>query len=278
MRPIIIFYNPKSGRFSNKKLRKICSVFDAHFQACTQISDIHELGNIRDSHIVAVGGDGTFHVAINNANLQSNTFSLLAAGSGNDFVSSFKKSNIHNLIEKIKANQIFHCDLINANGIYAHTITGIGFEALVSKKANESRNLIPALKFILPVFKYMFTFKPIQVEIVSVEFQYSGKVFMASMGNGKRAGGGFKLFPKAQLNDGKLDLLLIFEPNFWQKLLYVGLVNFGLHLHLNIIEYRQLSAVNISFLNTEYLNADGDVYEANNLTVKVEKELLKVIQ
>lgn len=275
---VIIFCNPRSGRFSKRKIREIYDVFKADFSDCKLISEIPELKNIQHSHIVAVGGDGTFHVAVNHADLKTNTFSILALGSGNDFVSAFGRSDARTLCEKIKKGNEVSADLINAGGIYAHTVCGVGFEALVSQKANESKNPIPALKFIIPVARYMFFFKPLEVRVKAGDLDYSGRAFMVSMGNGKRAGGGFKLFPKAELNDGLLDLMLITTPTFWQKLLYVWLVNFGWHLHLKVVKYIQSSEVEISLPGRVPFNADGDVYETGSLHISVERGVLRVIQ
>lgn len=210
--------------------------------------------------------------------METNSFSLIAAGSGNDFITTFPRIKVEELCKKIQAGQTQAVDLIQSGDVFAHTVTGIGFEALVSKKANESRNPFPALKFIWPIARHMFFFKPLEVSIESSHFQWSGRAFMVSMGNGKRAGGGFKLFPKAEIQDGKLDLLIIKNPTVWQKLLYVWLVNFGKHLKLNVVDYSQLESLKISISGKTLLNADGDVYESGSFAVTVRPGILKLIQ
>lgn len=252
--------------------------FAAAFEQCKAIHRIDELKQVQNAHIVVVGGDGTFHVAINQANLDNNTFSLLPAGSGNDFVTQFSRNTAETLCAKIKANAIQHIDLVKAGDVYSHTVCGIGFEALVSQKANESKNPFPALKFIFPVLRYMFVFKPIKVQIEAENYTYSDVAFMVSMGTGKRAGGGFKLFPDAVNTDGKLDLLVIKKPTFWQKILYVGLVNFGKHQHLKVVDYVQTNYVAIRFSGAQMLNADGDVYPVQSFDAAVLPGKLKLIQ
>lgn len=254
------------------------AVFVKYFGNCGLVSDKEQLKKIQNAHIVAVGGDGTFHVLINNADLNTNTFSLIAAGSGNDFITAFKKCSLVDLCAKIKNDEFSHIDLIKAGNIYAHTVTGVGFEALVSQKANESKNIFPALKFIIPVARYMFFFKPIEVQITGKDYFYHGPAFMVSMGNGVRAGGGFKLFPKAKLDDGLLDVLIIKNPTFVQKIMYVWLVNFGKHLNLKIVDYLQLDSVRIQLNRSTLLNADGDVYETESYQIEVKKGILRIIQ
>lgn len=242
------------------------------------ISNPEYLKKIRNAHILSVGGDGTFHIAINHADLESNTFSCIALGSGNDFITGFPRRGLEVLALRIMQNLEQKVDVINCNGVYVHNIAGIGFEALIAQKAHEKNYGIPALKYIIPVVRNLFSFKPITIEFYSTDFQYNGKAFMLSMGNGKRAGGGFKLFPKANIRDGLMDILLIKPPGIFQKLRYVWLVNFGKHLNLRIIEYRQIKECKITLPYPQKFEADGDMYVAQELRVAVMPELLKVIQ
>jgi YegS/Rv2252/BmrU family lipid kinase len=242
------------------------------------VSNPETLRKIRNAHILAVGGDGTFHTAINHADLESNSFTCIALGSGNDFITGFPKRGLEVLALRIMQNLVQKVDLIHCNGIYVHNIAGIGFEALVAKKAHEKSYGIPALKYIIPVIRNLFTFKPIHIKFHSDSLQFAGKVFMLSMGNGKRAGGSFRLFPKANIRDGLMDVLLIKPPTLFQKLRYVWLVNFGKHLNLKIIEYYQIKQCKITIENLQIFEADGDLYDAQELQVTVLPDLLKVIQ
>lgn len=223
------------------------------------------------------GGDGTFHVAINHTDLESNTFSLWPLGSGNDFVKNFPKLNMQVLIENIKAQKINHIDLLQVNDIYAHTISGTGFEALVAEKAHLSKIRWAAMKYILPVARHLFTYKPQEMHIAADAFEYNGPVFMLSAGNGKWAGGGFKLFPNASVNDGKLDLLLIKPPGFFQRILYVWLVNWGRHSRLSIVHQAQVEKCTVTFNNLQTFEADGDIYKTEKLQIEVKKGILQYI-
>ena len=273
---VYLFHNSRAGRYSQMAVQRFihelkqCDI-DAH---C--IAEIDELKAIRNSHIIVAGGDGTLHCAINHADIYSNSFSILPVGSGNDFASAFPKPHLPTLAENIKANRFQPIDLLQVNDTLVHNAAGAGFEALVAKKATEKK--VPAaLKYILPLAGNLFSYKPGKMNISSAEYNYSGEVFTISLGNGKRAGGGFKLYPNASFSDGKLDLLLIKPPPFWQKLLYVWLVNFGKHLQLKAVEYIQVREVKIELNSTAYWQADGEIYSSEVLHAKVIPGGLKLI-
>lgn len=232
----------------------------------TAISNPGELLGLSPTHIIAAGGDGTLHVAINYAGLQ-HSYSILPVGSGNDFAANFKHLSIAELSQKIKAGEGMDCDILCVNGIYVHNVCGTGFESFVAGKAKKIK--LPAFKYIIPIARHMFFYKPIDVKITAGDFDYEGKIFLVTMGNGEYSGGGFRMFPKASLNDGKMDLIIIKPHHILQRLLYVFLVNFGLHTKLKPVIFKQVSSCKI-LLNGKYaFQADGDLYSADLMEVEV---------
>ena len=273
-----MFYNPRAGRFRLHKVLHIQHELEHLLGSCRAISDIHELQEVKQAHIVIAGGDGTVHTAINHADLHTNTFSVIAMGSGNDFVCNFPVHSLRDLCRNILAEKTTQVDLLQVNDTRAAVLVGVGFDAFVSDKARKNRIKIPSLKYLIPVARYMFFYKGIQMHISGKDLQYSGRVFMLSCGNGYRAGGGFRLFPKASVSDGKMDVLLIEPPTFWQKLKYAGLVNFGKHLNLNIVKYIQTDSITVRLDNPDFFNTDGDVYTAAEMQITILPGVLKLIQ
>ena len=267
MQQVVLFFNPLSGRFKSALIPQWVSTMESQGLQVTVVSDPAQLRLLQQAHIIVAGGDGTFHTAINHADVKTNSFSIMPVGSGNDFASNFKRRDIAELAAQIKCKQYVQCDIMRINEVYVHNVCGVGFEALVAEKARKTK---PAsLKYIIPVMRNLFVYKPIRAKIEADNFHYHDRVFMVSMGNGEQAGGGFKLFPKAKLNDGKLDLLLIKPPNLWQRLLYVFLVNLGKHLTLKPVEFRQVSSCSIELEGVETFQADGELYKADKLMVQV---------
>jgi len=276
-KPLYIFCNPKSGRYDEKKIGKLLDLARLQFGKCELTSNIGTLQTIRNAHVIIAGGDGTVHVVVNEADLESNTFSVVAFGSGNDFVRNFPKRKMEDLLAEIEKEKFVSVDLLQINDKKAAVLAGIGFDAVVSDAAHKNKWNIPAIKYMVPVLKNMFGYRGIQMKIKGKDLNYTDCVFMLSCGNGYRAGGGFKLFPKASLTDGKMDVLLIEPPTFWQKLKYIWLVNFGKHLELNIVKYVQTDKISVELDVEDLYNTDGDVYRSKNMEISVLPGVFKLI-
>lgn len=244
---------------------------------CTAINSLDDLREVSHSHIIVCGGDGTVHRVVNEADLLSNTFSVWPLGSGNDFVRNFPKRTFAELLQQISNGISTPTDLLDVNGKKAAVLVGVGFDAFVAHEAHRNSIKIPALKYLIPVARHMFFYEGIQMRVNAKGLQYNGKVFMLSCGNGYRAGGGFRLFPKASVSDGKMDLLLIEPPTFWQKLKYVWLVNFGKHLNLDIVKYMHTDQMVVELESENLYNTDGDVYRAEQLHIQVIPQAWKLI-
>ena len=271
----VLFYNPTSGRYQAKKIGELLQAFADCGVALRPVSDPAELRTLRNNHIVVAGGDGTLHVAINHADVACNSFSILPIGSGNDFAANFPKTAVPALAEKIRLGACESFDILKINDVYAHNACGTGFEAFVASRAKKVG--IPSLKYIIPIARHLLGYKPIQATIHADGYVYSGPIFMVSMGNGMRAGGGFKLYPNASLQDGKMDVLLIKPPSILQRLWYVWLVNFGAHLKLNVVTYMQVSACRIQLEKPHEFQADGDTYTAQEMNINVIAGGLKLL-
>jgi YegS/Rv2252/BmrU family lipid kinase len=264
----VLFYNPNSGRFNARQIESWLKEFAGCGLEVQGISNPEELTSLSPTHIIAAGGDGTLHMAINKAGLK-HSYSILPIGSGNDFAANFRRLSIAELAQKIVSDSITPCDVLRINDVYAHNVCGTGFESFVAGKARKVR--WPALKYILPIARYMFFYKPMQFKITASEFFYEGETFLVTIGNGNRSGGGFRMFPKADLHDGKMDMVIIKKHSIIQRLLYVFLVNFGKHLHLKPVVFKQVSSCKIELREEYSFQADGDLYSSNILNITVLK-------
>lgn len=270
----MLFYNPNSGRYNARQIETWLKEFAGCGLEVQGISNPEELTSLPPTHIIAAGGDGTLHMAINKAGLK-HSFSILPIGSGNDFAANFKRLSIAELAQKILSDSIIHCDVLRINDVYAHNVCGTGFESFVAGKARKIS--WPALKYILPIARYMFFYRPIYAKITATDFEYEGKIFLVTVGNGNRSGGGFRMFPKADMNDGKMDMVIIKKHSIIQRLLYVFLVNFGKHLHLKPVIFKQVSACTIMLENEHSFQADGDLYSSKTMRIEIQKGLKLVV-
>ena len=168
-------------------------------------------------NIIAVGGDGTASevatgIAQSNLAPQVN-FSIIPEGGGNDFCKNFNFSHsIDKCLNQIIAGKIIKIDLAAFDSQYFLNSFGIGFDAQVAEAANKIKFLNGLLRYMAAIVMAMFRFKnfPLKI-IIDDNEELSGKFLLVAIGNGKYAGGGFKLNPEALVDDDYLDVMLARE-------------------------------------------------------------------
>jgi len=78
--------------------------------------------------------------------------------------------------------------------------------------------------------------------------------------NGKYVGGGFKMAPKADVNDGLLDLNVIADMPTLKRLACLPATRKGKHLRLSEVDCHQVTTVEISSASRLVAHMDGEEY------------------
>lgn len=176
--------------------------------------------------IIVVGGDGTMNEVINGIFRQKKfetseiTLGMIPVGTGNDWGKMFGISNNYSdAIRTILESKTFLQDAGKANYFknnknhnrYFVNIAGLGFDAMVVKKANRLKNKgksNPSL-YLLNIFTCLFKYKTKLATIEIDDVSYSKEIFSLSLGICKYNGGGMLRLPNALPDDGLFDLTLI---------------------------------------------------------------------
>ena len=171
------------------------------------------------AHIVAHGGDGTMGEAVGGIMKASAgataLFTGVPTGNGNDFLRYMRE-------EKNEAGREYPIDLIRANGKYSVNVVNIGFDCTVVSEAERIRKapgIGNSFSYILGVvsaltkkeaFKTGVTFRGVRKGAGEVEEEsLSGEYLLAAIANGRYYGGGFKVAPHAECDDGFIDVILV---------------------------------------------------------------------
>lgn len=85
--------------------------------------------------------------------------------------------------------------------------------------------------------------------------------------NGPKMAGGMQLSPAAQLNDRKLDLLLIKHMPFLQRLYQFPKIYSGKHLESDKFELREMTSLEVNATGSVMVEADGELL--GSLPVKI---------
>ena len=210
----------------------------------------------------------------------STALGIIPCGSGNGFARLIKMPLKDSLkcLKIIKQKHTKKIDVGQANNEYFLNVAGFGFDALVAHKfaSSKRRGKFPYFKIGIKEFfnyrpaKYNLTFgdgKAVEINPLCVAFA-----------NGTQYGSNFYIAPKALLDDGLLDMVLIEPTNIFKMLL--GLPNFlkdGL-CPVKLTKTQKIKSVKIASKNSFYYHIDGEPREAQNiLEITIQPKSLNII-
>lgn len=161
--------------------------------------------------LIAMGGDGTLHDILNGiTDFERTSLGLIPVGTGNDFAACAGiPLNPARAAEIIAFRAPAPIDFIQlSSGLRSINAVGMGIDVDVLKRAYEGKRHGKS-KYVCALVKSLAKFKS-----VNFTLRYDGKEekhygLIAALGNGRQVGGGIKLFPKAEIDDGLLDLLVV---------------------------------------------------------------------
>ncbi|MFG4003403.1 diacylglycerol/lipid kinase family protein [Flavobacterium aquidurense] len=232
-------------------------------------------------YIVACGGDGTINEVASCLVNTTIVLGIIPVGSGNGLASNlniprdFKKA-----IDIIKKGKATFMDVGKINDFYFFSNMGIGIDALIIKKYERSGNRTLS-SYVKAALSSSFEYEAKQAIISFEDQKIEVNPFMLFISNSNEMGYNMSLTPKASLSDGLLDMVIIPELSFIQKLLL------GFNVLRNTIEkfkkakHYLVNEVHIKMPQKIYIDAqiDGEQYniKTNIINVRILPKALKVL-
>lgn len=215
-----IIANPKAGdkkvaRLLKRTLKLLDNagaeyvLHETHYKAHgTEIAA--ELTKEDGVNIIALGGDGTVHDVLNGIrNVETCNFGIIPLGTGNDFAASAKiPYNVKEAVELILKGETKPTDYLTVGGKRCMNVGGVGIDVdvLVRCAKGKRRGKLKYLKsLIISFFKFTGYELTIECEGETIE----KKTLMVAACNGKQFGGGIRVCPVAELDDKKMDVMVV---------------------------------------------------------------------
>lgn len=215
------------------------------------------------SAVWLVGGDGTLNYFINKYPSIAIPIALFKGGSGNDFAWKLYGNKTTNEYFEIALNGIAKkTDAGICNGKYFINGAGIGFDGEVVKAMGNNKLLPGHLAYLLTVLKKVFFYREKEITVETNGHSSKEKMFMISVANGSRYGGGFLVAPQAIVNDGELDIVLIKQIASLKRFFYLPIVERGKHLGLHFVEAGKTKKITIKAEQNLPAHLDGELMEA----------------
>ncbi|MFN8239704.1 MAG: diacylglycerol kinase family protein [Bacteroidales bacterium] len=235
------------------------------------------------SHIIGVGGDGTFNeVAGPLAGNTSITTGLVPAGTGNDFIQIlgfpgrfedkdwdifFKGSTID-----------MDCGYCNGN-IFLNGM-GLGFDAQVAAENYTAPGEVKKggkYKYIWHILKTLLFYREKKMVISTGSGKEETDCFINTVAIGRRFAGGFFLTPTAVANDGLLDVCMVRKLTLPERLHILLMVPKGTHVNDKRVNYYKTPGLSISFTGDVPYHLDGELYFSREFKIDIKPASLRVV-
>ncbi|MDO4552412.1 MAG: diacylglycerol kinase family protein [Bacillota bacterium] len=187
----------------------------------------------------ACGGDGTLFEVVNGVAGRAPVGNF-PCGSGNDFIKNFQGADFMDLEAQLEGREL-RTDLILCNGAYVTNVCNLGFDADIAAAAARyknfplvSGNAAYLLAFADRFFKKMS--RPMKIWVDDEPEPICRELIFALLANGQFYGGSFRGAPRAEINDGWLDLCVCGAGS---RLVFAGMASaFRKGLHVSDPRFR----------------------------------------
>ena len=173
-----------------------------------------------------------------------------------------------------------------ATPTYFSCAAGVGLDGEIARRANRLPRWLRAHGgYALSLPGALFRFRPFVLHLSTAgsdqetEFRLrsSQPVTAAVFANTAVYGGGMKIAPRAQMDDGQLDICVIRDISKLKLLSVFPSVYFGRHLGLHEVDYFSSAAARIETVPSLDVYADGEYVCRTPVAIGVAKSALRVI-
>tara|TARA_B100000029_G_scaffold512622_1_gene609793 strand:+ start:860 stop:1762 length:903 start_codon:yes stop_codon:yes gene_type:complete len=222
--------------------------------------------NLYDS-ILILGGDGTINEILNGILLRLDgylpIFGFLPGGTGNSVLHDLEYLDPITALKPVLNHKTKYIDVmaLKFNNLieYSINILGWGLVADIALFAEKLRFLGQSRYDIASLY-YILKLQSRSCTLILDNKQYSDEYLFILVHNTIHTGKGMKAAPKARLDDGLIDVLVINKDvNRLQLLQLLSRLSTGSHIKSRYVKYFQVANVELIPNIDEGVNIDGDV-------------------
>ena len=284
---LILAINPQSGRGHARKRALIAKQYFSDHGVPVALVEGSSLLDFREklrneldrgsiSGVIAFGGDGFIHEIIQHVVPRDISLGVIPCGTGNDFARSIGiyRLSLTQQLDLIGQSDSQAIDLGRVASTWFAAILSTGFDALVNERANlmqwpkgRMRYNVAMIEKILALRAHRYQ---LRLDGDSVEVEAT----LVTVANGASYGGGMKVCPDAELNDGFFDVMVLGKVSRIELLKVFPKVYSGRHVgHPAVTFYR---CREIEILGSGSSFADGEPISSLPLTAECVSSAVKV--
>jgi YegS/Rv2252/BmrU family lipid kinase len=164
--------------------------------------------------VVAIGGDGSAHAALQAVAGTSTPLAVIPAGTGNDLslalgIPRNPVAAARAAAEDLLAGQVRAVDAGRTGGRWWATVLCCGFDSAVSDRANRLRWPKGRRRYDVAILAELAQLRPRELTLVLDGEEQTVPVTLVAVGNTPWYGGGMKVCPGADPSDGLFDVTVV---------------------------------------------------------------------
>jgi diacylglycerol kinase (ATP) len=202
--------------------------------------------------VVALGGDGMVHLALNVVAGTSTPLGIVPAGTGNDLANHLglpTKDPVAAagvIADNLNAGARRAMDAVRVGDSWFGCVLGAGFDSRVNDRANRMTWPRGRRRYDLAMLAELRVFKPLPFVLELDGERLETDAMLVALGNARSYGAGMKVCPDASLDDGLLDVTIIGPLSKPQFLKTFPRVFKGTHVSHPAVTCRKAKIVSLS--------------------------------
>jgi diacylglycerol kinase (ATP) len=244
---------------------KTVDVFPTHHSgAAVEIARSQNLDQV--AAVGVIGGDGTLHEVLNGLLTRDDgvrpPLGIIPCGTGNTVAAHLGIVDPLTATHALLNGTTQPLDVLRVKTenqvIYCGNIVGWGAVTDINRTAEKLRWLGSARYNIAALLQIAFP-NPRRIQLKLDGQSLDGDYLFAVACNTRSTGKGMLMAPRADVADGRVDLILVRATSRWQLLKLFRQIFDGSHVNQPCVEYHQVAELELATAGSEGLNLDGEL-------------------
>ncbi len=291
LKKIPVLVNPKAGRGGSARRLPELEKAGLKFGLSVDLRFTEYQGHARKlaaqaleegvKQLLVMGGDGTISDVADVLSDSGVEIGIIPAGTGNDIARSLGilPGDMEEAFGRIvKGDTIsFDVGLERVSGRRFVSFVGCGFPAIVAEEANRMKFMKGRPVFFLSLYKAVTKLKGIHLAL-TLDGQRKEMICTSIMvQNTPFTGGGLKVAPGAEINDGYLDVVVVGEIGRLELMRNFPKLYTGRHLDHPAFQLMKGKHITVELPDNQLVSYDGETDRADRLEIEVKPGAIRLI-
>lgn len=231
--------------------------------------------------VVSLGGDGMVRSVAAGLVGTDTVLGIVPGGRGNDFIGKLGiPKDVSAAAGLIAAGQDRTIDVLDLDGRVCVGNVSLGLDSQVQEFANSVKRIRGHWVYLYGLVRAIIRARRIELALTIDGEHIDFRGFSAGFANSGRYGGGLKLSPVAEIDDGLIDVVLFTDAAIPLLALELVAYMFGagrrLHPHIRFTRAREIHIATAEAADPIEIHADGDAVAQTPATVRIRPASLTV--